>query len=161
MKPSKRPLGLMLIVAYKGFTVLLLTSTAISLFLALGNYEYLMALAQDYTLTGKQRVVRWLVEKALNLKPRTLQFGGVVAMIYAAVTLVEAIGLWYAKPWARWLVLGLVGISIPPEIFELIQGRSLLKLVVFLLNLAVFWYVLQELPKLEASSASNDEAHDG
>jgi uncharacterized membrane protein (DUF2068 family) len=157
LKPDKRPWGLVLIVAYKGFTVLLLASTALSLFLALGNYEYLSALAQDYTLTGKRRIVRWLVEKALNLKPRTLEFGGVVAMIYAAVTLVEAIGLWYAKPWARWLVLGLVGISIPPEIFELIQSRSLLKLVVFLLNLAVFWYVLRELPKLEASRVPNSD----
>jgi uncharacterized membrane protein (DUF2068 family) len=138
-KLGQRPLGLILIVAYKGFTVLLLVSTAIALFLALGNYEHLIALAQDYTLTGTRRIVRWLVEKALNLKPRSLAFGGAVAAIYAAVTLVEAIGLWYAKPWARWLVLGLVGISIPPEIFELVQGRSLLKLAVFLVNLAVFW----------------------
>ncbi len=157
MKPGQRPLGLILIVAYKGFTVLLLASTAISLFLALGNYEYLIALAQDYTLTGKRRIVRWLVEKALNLKPTTLEFGGVVATIYAAVTLVEAIGLWYAKPWARWLVLGLVGISIPPEIFELVEGRSLLKLAVFLVNLAVFWYVLREFPKLEASAKRSEE----
>jgi uncharacterized membrane protein (DUF2068 family) len=161
LKLSQRPLGLILIVAYKGFSVLLLVSTAISLFLALGNYEYLIALAQDYTLTGKRRIVRWLVEKALNLKPRTLEFGGVVVIIYAAVTLVEAIGLWYAKSWARWLVLGLVGISIPPEIYELVQGRSALKLVIFLLNLAVFWYVLREFPQLETQSGSKDKQREG
>jgi uncharacterized membrane protein (DUF2068 family) len=31
----------------------------------------------------------------------------------------EAIGLWYERFWAQWLIIGTVGISIPPELFEL------------------------------------------
>jgi uncharacterized membrane protein (DUF2068 family) len=40
------------------------------------------------------------------------------------------VGLWYEKTWAKILVIGLVGISIPPEIFELLQGFTTIKLVV-------------------------------
>jgi uncharacterized membrane protein (DUF2068 family) len=40
----------------------------------------------------------------------------------------------------------LVGISIPPETYELVQGVTVLKLV-FIANLAVLWYLLHHLPK--------------
>jgi len=39
-----------------------------------------------------------------------------------------------------------VGISIPPEIFELWQGFSVIKIIVLLLNILVFWYLLREFP---------------
>jgi uncharacterized membrane protein (DUF2068 family) len=55
--------------------------------------------------------------------------------------------LWYQKSWARLLVLGLVGISIPPEIFELIKKITIPKFLVILVNVAVFWYLLQHFPK--------------
>lgn len=56
-------------------------------------------------------------------------FNGIASGIYAVITLVEALGLWYEKCWARILVLVLVGISMPAEIFELIKGITVLKLV--------------------------------
>ncbi|KAM3115056.1 DUF2127 domain-containing protein [Phormidesmis sp. 146-33] len=55
------------------------------------------------------------------------------------MTAIEAVGLWFEKRWAHILVLLLVGISIPLEIYELIQGISPLKLIVFVINIAVFW----------------------
>ena len=60
---------------------------------------------------------------------------------------IEAVGLWYRRRWAKILVLGIVGISIPLEVFELIREVTLLKLVIFLLNIAVFWYLLHYFPK--------------
>ncbi len=85
--------------------------------------------------------------KILILKPKTLLFSGLAAGLYAALTAIEGVGLWYEKGWATILVLVLVGISIPPEIFELIQGITVLKLGVFIANIAVFWYLLHHLPK--------------
>ncbi|MEA5594075.1 DUF2127 domain-containing protein [Rivularia sp. UHCC 0363] len=70
-----------------------------------------------------------------------------VAAIYAFVTAIEAIGLWYEKSCAKLLVLALVGISIPPEIFELIKKFSFLKLIVFFINLTILWYLWNHISK--------------
>lgn len=146
MKKNRAP-GLIAIVVYKAFVALLLAITATILLFALENYSYLVAFSESYVLEGKLEMIEWLLEKILNIKRQTLQFSGIAAGVYAAVTAIEAVGLWYEQPWARILVLGLVGISIPVEILELIKGITLLKLVVFLVNVAVFWYLLRYFPK--------------
>ena len=85
--------------------------------------------------------------KILIFKPQTLLFSGMATGLYAILTLLEAVGLWYEKAWATILVLLLVGLSILPEIYELVQGITVLKLAVFIANLAVLWYLLHHLPK--------------
>ncbi|MEH2357684.1 DUF2127 domain-containing protein [Nostoc sp.] len=144
---EKRPLGLVAIVLYKSFAALLLMVTSIALLLTLKNYQTLEAFSENYVLESKSIIIDWLLKKVVNLNPRTLAFSGIGTGIYAIVTAIEAIGLWYEKRWAHVLVLGLVGISIPPEIYELIQGISLIKIFVFLLNLAVFGYLFRNFPK--------------
>jgi uncharacterized membrane protein (DUF2068 family) len=144
---KKRPLGLVAIVFYKSFAALLLMVTSIALLLTLKNYQTLEAFSENYVLEGKSIIIDWLLNKVLNLNPRTLAFSGIGAGIYAIVTAIEAVGLWYEKRWAHILVLGLVGISIAPEIYELIRGISLLKTFIFLLNLAVFAYLFRNFPK--------------
>lgn len=158
---GKRPLGLVLIVAYKGFTFMILSATAIALLLALKNYDHLAAIAENYMLIGKKQLIRWLLERALKLQPRTLQLAGAIAYAYAALTLLEAIGLWYEKNWARWLVIGLVSLSLPPEVFELAKGFSWIKWGVFFINLGVLWYLLREFPKLStlAEEAVEPDQH--
>lgn len=144
---KKRPFGLVAIVCYKSFTALLLMVTSIALLLALKNYQVIENFSADYVLEGKEGIINWLLEKILNLKRKTLAFSGVGAGIYSIVTAIEAIGLWYEKRWAHLLVLGLVGISIPPEIYELFRGISPVKFIVLVLNVGVFWYLLSNFPK--------------
>jgi uncharacterized membrane protein (DUF2068 family) len=134
---KKRPPGLVAIVIYKGFVALLLAATSLVLLLALKNHEALIMLSQSYVLEGKLEIIEWLLEKVINIKSSTLKFSGMAAGIYALVTAIESVGLWYEKTWAKILVIGLVGISILPEIFELIQGLTVLKMLVFIVNIAV------------------------
>ena len=47
-----------------------------------------------------------------------------------------------------------VGISIPPEIYELVRGISIIKAIVFVINVAVFVYLLKSFPKHSASTDS-------
>ena len=144
---KKRSFGLLAIVFYKAFTAALLMVTSIALLFALKNYQYLEQFSDDYVLEGKARIIDWIVEKILNFNPKTLAFSGIGAGIYSIVTAIEAVGLWYEKQWAHILVLVLVGISIPPEIYELIRGISPIKLIVFVINVGVFWYLLRNFPK--------------
>ncbi len=144
---KKRPPGLVAIVIYKGFVALLLAATSLVLLLALKNHEALIMLSQSYVLEGKLEIIEWLLEKVINIKSSTLKFSGMAAGIYALVTAIESVGLWYEKTWAKILVIGLVGISIPPEIFELIQGLTVLKMLVFIVNIAVLWYLFRHFSK--------------
>ncbi|MBN3895070.1 MAG: DUF2127 domain-containing protein [Nostoc sp. NOS(2021)] len=144
---KKRPLGLVAIVLYKSFAALLLMATSIALLLTLKNYQNLEVFSENYVLEGKSIIIDWLLNKVLNLNPRTLAFSGIGAGVYAIVTTIEAVGLWYEKRWAHVLVLVLVGISIPPEIYELIRGFSPLKILILVLNLAVFGYLFRNFPK--------------
>jgi|SRR6476469_3953621 len=143
MNHNKRAPGLIAIVAYKAFTASLLAVTAVALFLTLNNYQSLDRFAEDYALTGKREIIIWVLEKITTFDPKTIKYSGLLAAAYSIVTAIEAVGLWYQKVWATILVLVLVGVSIPVEIVELIKGISLLKLIVFLVNAAVFWYLLR------------------
>lgn len=139
---------------YKTFVAALLMVTAIALLLTLRNYEALADFSDSYTLEGKSGIIDWVLEKLLNLSPRTLRFSGFGALGYAIVTAIEAIGLWYEQRWAHILVLFLVGISIPPEIYELTRGISILKAIVFVINVAVFVYLLKSFPRHTSSKDS-------
>lgn len=144
---EKRRPGLIAIVIYKGFVALMLTATSIVLLLALKKHDTLVVFSESYILEGKREVIEWLLEKIINIKPQTLKFSGIATAIYAVVTAIEAIGLWYEKTWAKILVIGLVGISIPPEIYELIKGVTIFKFLVFIVNLAVLSYLVRHFYK--------------
>ena len=144
---KQRPPGLIAIVLYKSFVASLLTVTSIALLLALKNHQVLEKFAESYLLESQVKIVEFLLNKVLIIKPKTLLISGLATGLYAILSALEAVGLWYEKAWATILVLLLVGISIAPEIYELVRGVTGLKLVVFIANLAVLWYLLHHLPK--------------
>ncbi len=144
---NKRPPGLVAIVFYKTFVASLLAVTSIALLLAHKNHQHLKTFSESYLLEFQLEFIDWLLDKLLNVNPNTLWFSGIAAGLYAVMTAIQAYGLWYEKAWARFLVLGVVGISLPLEIWELIKGITILKLVVFFVNLALFWYLLRHFPK--------------
>ena len=138
----RRPSGLIAIVVYKSAIAVLLAITSVALLLAVENYKYIDDFANQYILEGKRELIKFILIKFSDLNPQSLQFSGIFAGIYAVITAIEAIGLWYEKQWASLLVIGLVSISLPLEILELIKGISIVKLIVFLLNLAVLLYLV-------------------
>jgi uncharacterized membrane protein (DUF2068 family) len=144
---NKRPFGLIAIVVYKCFTASLLMVTSIALLLALKNYQNLQDFSDYYVLEGKATIIEWGLDKILNINPKTLKFSGIGAGVYSIVTAIEAIGLWHEKRWAHILVVALVSISIPPEIYELIRGVTPMKLILFVVNMAVLVYLIRTFPK--------------
>jgi uncharacterized membrane protein (DUF2068 family) len=155
-KVNKRTPGLVAIVFYKAFSASLLACTSVAILLALKNHEALQDFAEEYALQTKLEIIKLFLEKLSTVKPKTLEFSGIAAGIYSAISLIEALGLWYQKSWATFLVLGIVGISLPAEIFELFRSVTAVKVVVFLVNLAVFGYLLREALKDNNSGATGD-----
>jgi uncharacterized membrane protein (DUF2068 family) len=143
----KRPRGLVAIVIYKSLIAGLLAIASVALLLAIQNYQSIDEFANQYVLEGKREIIRFILSKFLSLNPKSLQFSGIFAGVYAVVTAIEAVGLWYEKKWAILLVIALVGISLPLEVWELIKGISPIKLIVFVVNLAIFLYLLFDFKK--------------
>ena len=141
-EPETRPRALVAIVIYKCFTVGLLTFVAIGLFLTSKKHDSLFALAEEYMMTGKREIIKAGLTQVLSVSTK-MQLGALVALVYAAVNGIEAFGLWNQKAWATILVVGIVGITIPVEVYEIIQKASIVKLGVFAINIAMFIYLLR------------------
>jgi uncharacterized membrane protein (DUF2068 family) len=142
-KPQTRPRALVAIVIYKCFTVGLLTCVAIGLFMTSKKYDNLFTFAEEYMMTGKREIIKTGLTQVLSVSTTKMQLGALVALIYAAVNALEAVGLWNQKAWATILVAGIVGLTIPVEIYEIIEKASIVKFGVFAINIAMFVYLLR------------------
>jgi uncharacterized membrane protein (DUF2068 family) len=156
MQQHQRPLGLVAIVVYKSFFAVVLLVASIAIFLALKNYAAIAEFAETYTPETQIGIVDWGLDKVLHLDPRTLQFSGLATGIYAIVTAIEAIGLWQQKTWAHLMVIGLVGLGVFPEIYELAKEATLIKVLVFAINVAVLTYLAYTFPKSPGTTPSVD-----
>jgi uncharacterized membrane protein (DUF2068 family) len=138
-----RPRALVAIVIYKCFTIGLLICVAIGLFLTSKKYDDLFTFAEEYMTTGKREMIKSGLASILSVSTTKMQLGAIVALIYAAVNVLEAVGLWHQKAWATMLVVGIVGLTIPVEIYEIIEKASIVKVGVFAINVAMFVYLLR------------------
>jgi uncharacterized membrane protein (DUF2068 family) len=66
----------------------------------------------------------------------------VVSLCYAAVFLVEGVGLLKKRRWAEWLTVGVTASFIPIEIYEAVHRFSAGKIAALVLNLAILIYLV-------------------
>jgi len=90
-----------------------------------------------------------VVTKALvwfsGLSSSRVEALGAVTLAYAAVFATEGIGLWMRKRWAEWLTIIITGSLIPLEIWELSTRPTFGKASVFVVNVAIVWYLIVQL----------------
>jgi uncharacterized membrane protein (DUF2068 family) len=91
--------------------------------------------------TGHVGIVRDL-DRLFSYRTGTLREVGLALVAYAALEGIEAIGLWFARRWAEYLTFVATTILLPLEIYEIIHGGTVLKVIGFLINLAVVVYLL-------------------
>jgi uncharacterized membrane protein (DUF2068 family) len=82
------------------------------------------------------------LDKLFSLRSGTLREVGIGLLAYGALEGVEAIGLWMTKRWAEYLTFLATAILLPLEIYEIVNRRSGLKIVGFIINVAVVVYLL-------------------
>jgi len=82
------------------------------------------------------------VERAFSLQSNTLKLVGLVFAVYALVEGLEAFGLWYQRRWAEYLTFLVTTSLLPLEVYELAHSLSPLKLLTFVINVAVVAYLL-------------------
>jgi uncharacterized membrane protein (DUF2068 family) len=82
------------------------------------------------------------VRKLFSVETGTLVKIGLVIAAYAALEGAEAVGLWFQQRWAEYLTFIATTALLPVEIYELSHSFSPLKIITFLLNVAVVVYLL-------------------
>jgi len=82
------------------------------------------------------------LDKLFSLRSGTLREVGFGLLAYGILEGVEAVGLWYTKRWAEYLTFLSTTILLPLEIYELSKRLSALKLIGFVINVAVVVYLL-------------------
>ncbi len=81
-------------------------------------------------------------DRLFSLSHGKLTSFGIAVLALGLLELIEAVGLWLIKRWAEYLTFIATAIFLPLEIYEIIHRRSGLKIVGFLVNLAVVIYLL-------------------
>jgi uncharacterized membrane protein (DUF2068 family) len=81
-------------------------------------------------------------DKLFSLRSGTLREVGFGLIAYAVLEGVEAVGLWYARRWAEYLTFISTTVLLPLEIYEIAHRQSALKIIGFLINVAVVIYLL-------------------
>jgi uncharacterized membrane protein (DUF2068 family) len=72
---------------------------------------------------------------------------GFVSSGYAAMLLVEGVGLWLELSWAAYLTVVSTSLLLPFELYEVIEQVSMLRVGVLLLNLIIVLYLISQLKR--------------
>ncbi len=82
------------------------------------------------------------LNKLFQITSAHLLLTGLALAGYALLEGTEAVGLWMARRWAEYLTLIATAILLIPEVYELINRVSALKVITLVINLAVVVYLL-------------------
>jgi uncharacterized membrane protein (DUF2068 family) len=96
-----------------------------------------------------------LLEKLAILDDRRLKELSVGTFVYAAIFLVEGVGLALRKRWAEYFTIITTSSLLPIEIYELIRRVSIGRSLALVINLVVVAYLIYELRRYPKQSRSN------
>jgi uncharacterized membrane protein (DUF2068 family) len=89
-----------------------------------------------------QHGLRHRIDELFSLRTSRLHLFAAIALLYALIEGIEAVGLWYAKRWAEYLTFIVTASLLPLEVYEISHHVTPFKVVALLVNLAVVAYLL-------------------
>jgi uncharacterized membrane protein (DUF2068 family) len=95
-----------------------------------------------------------LLEKLANLDDRRLKELSVGTFVYAAIFLVEGVGLALRKRWAEYFTIITTASLLPIEIYELTRRVNIGRSLALVVNLAVVAYLIYELRRYPKQRSS-------
>jgi uncharacterized membrane protein (DUF2068 family) len=83
-----------------------------------------------------------LIQHAFTLNSGILGWLALAAAAYAVIELIEAVGLWLLKRWGEYFAMIATSVFIPYEIYDLTAKVTALRLVAFIINVALVVYLV-------------------
>ncbi len=136
---------LLLIAGYKFFHALLFVAIGLGAHRLLHKdiADEIDLLARHLRFNPESRLVSFILAKAPLINDPLLRRIGLFAFCYAAVTLVEGIGLYLEKAWGEFITLAITASFLPWEIFEVVRRLTWVRISLLTINFLVFVYLLK------------------
>jgi uncharacterized membrane protein (DUF2068 family) len=83
-----------------------------------------------------------LIQHAFTLNQHTLTYLAFGAAAYAAIEIVEGIGLWLGQRWGEYFAVIVTSLGLPYEVYGLAAKVTVLRVAAFAINLALVIYLL-------------------
>jgi uncharacterized membrane protein (DUF2068 family) len=93
-----------------------------------------------YTLERSKLV--GLIHHALTLSPTTIRLVAGALALYAVIELIEGVGLWLSRRWGEYFAMVATSLGLPYEVYELTLTVTVLKSLLFAINLALVLYLV-------------------
>ncbi|WP_067689715.1 DUF2127 domain-containing protein [Nocardia jejuensis] len=85
------------------------------------------------------KIVHW-IDQAFTFSPTTLRWVAIAIFAYAAVQIIEGIGLWLVERWGEYFAVIATSLFLPIEIYELTEKVTVIRIGALAINLAaVIW----------------------
>jgi uncharacterized membrane protein (DUF2068 family) len=125
----------------KGILVLLIGLCAILLVRkdAWVMAESLLAL---FHISTDRHAAQVFLDFADNLTDTRLWAAARLALVYSVLRFAEGYGLWKERTWAEWIAFGSGTLLLPLEIRQLMRGITVVRSVVFAVNIGIVFYML-------------------
>jgi uncharacterized membrane protein (DUF2068 family) len=141
---------LRLIACERAVHVVVFAGLAVAVFLFIGHratlrHDYVSIVNGIFGSSGGPGTRKGILGDFRHLfiiSPSHLYDIGFLLVGYASLEAVEMVGLWFAKRWAEYLTFVATTLFIPFEVYELFTSFGWLKLVTFVVNMAVVIYLL-------------------
>lgn len=88
------------------------------------------------------RAIHGLLTKVTPISDQLLETVSIGSFVYAALAFVQGGGLLFARPWASYLTVVVIGSFIPWELYGLLNHVTPLRFVTLGINGAIAWYLL-------------------
>ena len=137
------PKGIRIVACFEGAKGLLVLLVGLGLLEFIHKDLHLVAeqIVRQFHLNPARHYPRIFIDAINNLTDGQLLAMAFSALLYSAVRLVEAIGLWLQQRWAEWFGLLSGGLYIPIELLEITRGITWPKVTVLVINAGVVGYL--------------------
>lgn len=99
-------------------------------------------LAAQLNIDLDRNAITKFARHALTLQSHTLHLAAAVVAAYAALEIVEGVGLWMLARWAEYLTVVATAAFLPLEVHELIKRVTFLRIGALVVNVAAVIYLL-------------------
>ncbi len=85
------------------------------------------------------RLLEWLT----GVSSKQIVTVGVMTLLYSALLLTMAWGLYVGRVWADWLTIGATGFFIPVELYKVVWSLRFTYVVALVINVFIVWYLIR------------------
>lgn len=102
------------------------------------------------------------IDQAFSLSPTTLLWVAVGLFAYAAIELIEAVGLWLITRWGEYFAVIATSVFLPLEIYEITEKVTAFRAIALTINIAAVLWLLwtKRLFGLNGGAAAYHAEHD-